>query len=110
NLIRMTIRRPRPIPQPFRPFQPIALHPLVAGLPAYPVAPAQFRHAPFLVLKLLDKFESLFHCACLFPSHNSWMNRGIESVTHAPGSNCTYAPGLYSYVGQALSPATEPIG
>src|SRR5713226_10609221 len=84
DFIGMIVRGPRLISQTINSLRLITLHPLVAGLPAYAVASAQLRETILLILVLLNEFESFFHHACLFPSHDSLdESLGLKVITRS---------------------------
>ncbi len=67
--VRAMMRRPAPLAQSIRAFALVALDPLVAGLPADPVAFAQLHHRIQVALPVRDEPHALFHGCCLRPRH-----------------------------------------
>jgi hypothetical protein len=69
DAVRAVMRRPTPLAQPVGAGRLIAPEPLVAGLPADPIALAEFHHRIQVPFPVRDEPHALCHGRCLPPRH-----------------------------------------
>ena len=90
-------RRVRALGQTPRAFRDIPAEPLVAGLPADPVLPAQHRHLILARQNPSDKLHSLVHLTGRFPRHRQVPPAGSSNLSPIhPVNSVTSLSGPYN--------------
>ena len=95
RLVRAGARGPAAVREAPRPFLPVPIEPLVAGVPADAVAEAEFGHRPRATLEVLGEMVTFEHGIGLLPGHHSSSQTGQEKCHPCARTSVTYVPRLY---------------